>query len=253
MKKFRADELLCLRGHCAGKEEAALLIMEGKVRTSPDSLVRNPSEMLSAESPLLVDSSCPYVSRGALKLKDALEKFAPDLAGRICGDVGASTGGFTDLLLSKNASKVYAVDVGRGLLHWKLRTDERVIVREGVNARLLSKEIIPEPLDILVMDVSFISCTKILPAADPLMKEGALAFILVKPQFEAPRHLVPPGGVITDENVRQECLKKVTLFVEETLPWELVDVSDSPLKGPKGNREFVALFRKKTSSVPSGN
>ncbi|MBP5182961.1 MAG: TlyA family RNA methyltransferase, partial [Lentisphaeria bacterium] len=146
----------------------------------------------------------------------------------------------------------YAVDVGRGLLHWKLRTDERVVVREGVNARLLSEEIIPEPLDILVMDVSFISCTKILPAADPLMKEDALAFILVKPQFEAPRRLAPPGGVIADENVRQDCLKKVTQFVEENLFWELLDVSDSPLKGPKGNREFVALFRKKTLSDPSG-
>ncbi|MBR2365300.1 MAG: TlyA family RNA methyltransferase [Lentisphaeria bacterium] len=245
MKKYRADELLCLRGHCGSKEEAAILIMAGKVRTSPDAVVRKPSDMLSAETPLLVDSSCPYVSRGALKLKDALEKHAPDLTGCICGDVGASTGGFTDLMLSKNAAKVYAIDVGKGLLHWKLRTDKRVEVREGINAKELSKEIVPEELDVLVMDVSFISCTKILPAADTLMKKNALAFILVKPQFEAPKHLVPPGGVITDENVRQDCLKKVCDFVASNLPWELVDVSDSPLKGPKGNLEFVAHFMKK--------
>lgn len=245
MKKCRADELLCLRGHCAEKEEAAILIMAGKVRTSPDNVVQKPSEMLSMESPLLVDSGCPYVSRGAMKLKDSLEKFAPDLTGMICGDIGASTGGFTDLMLSKNAAKVYAVDVGKGLLHWKLRTDKRVEVREGVNAKLLSREIIPEELDMLVMDVSFISCTKILPSADGLLKEDAKIFILVKPQFEAPKNLVPPGGVITDENVRQMCLKKVCDFVAENLPWELSSVSDSPLKGPKGNLEFVAYFRKK--------
>lgn len=245
MKKYRADELLCLRGHCGSKEESAILIMAGKVRTSPDAVVQKPSQMLPADSPLLVDSACPYVSRGALKLKEALEKFAPDLTNMICGDVGASTGGFTDLMLSKNAAKVYAIDVGKGLLHWKLRTDERVVVREGVNARELSSQIVPEELDILVMDVSFISCTKILPAADSIMKKGALAFILVKPQFEAPKHLVPPGGVITDENIRQDCLKKVCDFVSANLSWELLDVSDSPLKGPKGNLEFVAHFIKR--------
>ncbi len=245
MKKYRADELLCLRGHCSGKEEAARLIMAGKVRTSPDAVVQKGSQMLPEDTPLLVDSGCPYVSRGALKLKDTLEKFAPDLTNCICGDVGASTGGFTDLMLSKNAAKVYAVDVGKGLLHWKLRTDERVVVCEGINGRELNKEIIPEELDILVMDVSFISCTKILPAADLLMKKACRAFILVKPQFEAPKHLVPPGGVITDENVRQDCLKKVLRFVEENLSWEVVDISDSPLKGPKGNLEFVAHFVKK--------
>lgn len=244
MKKCRADELLCLRGHCAEKEEAAILIMAGKVRTSPDHVIKKGSEMLNTDTPLLVDSGCAYVSRGALKLKDALEKFAPDLTGKICGDIGASTGGFTDLMLSKNAAKVYAVDVGKGLLHWKLRTDKRVQVREGVNARNLSREIVEEQLDILVMDVSFISCTKILPAADALMKENAQAFILVKPQFEAPKNLVPPGGVITDEDLRRKCLQKVCDFAAENLPWELVDVSDSPLKGPKGNLEFVAYFRK---------
>lgn len=244
MKKCRADELLCLRGHCAEKEEASILIMAGKVRTSPDAVVRKPSEMLAIDTPLLVDTACAYVSRGAFKLKESLEKFAPDLTNKICGDVGASTGGFTDLMLSKNAAKVYAIDVGKGLLHWKLRTDERVVVREGINARELSREIVPDELDILVMDVSFISCTKILPAADLLMKKGALAFILVKPQFEAPKNLVPPGGVILDEEVRKMCLKKVCDFIGENLSWQLVDVSDSPLKGPKGNLEFVAHFQK---------
>ncbi len=243
MKKKRADELLYEHGHCGSREEGALLIMAGKVRSGKDSLVDKPSRLFEADAVLLVDSGGEFVSRGAYKLRDSLDKFAPDLHGRIAADVGASTGGFTDLMLSRGAEKVYAVDVGRGLLHWKLRSDPRVVCLEGVNARTLSPELVPEKVDLLSMDVSFISATKILPAADSVMKEGALAFILVKPQFEAPREDVPPGGVVTDDNVRRAALEKVCAAAS-ALGWRLVDASDSPLKGPKGNREFVALFRK---------
>lgn len=246
-KNYRADELLCARGHCMSKEEAVILIMEGKVRVNKDDVVKNPSRMLPAESPLLVETGDEFVSRGAHKLKNALERISPDLTGKVCADIGASTGGFTHLMLTKNAAKVFAVDVGKGLLHWKLRQDERVVVLEGVNGKNISLEITGEKADILTMDVSFISTTKILAGADSILEEGALAYILVKPQFEAPREKVPPGGVITDENTRQEALQKVCNFVKENLPWELVEVTDSPLKGPKGNLEFVAVFRKKSA------
>ena len=245
MKKCRADELLCLRGHCAEKEEAAILIMAGKVRTSADNVVRKPSEMLGLESPLLVDSGCPYVSRGAMKLKDALEKNAPDLSGMICGDIGASTGGFTDLMLSKNAAKVYAVDVGKGLLHWKLRTDKRVEVREGVNAKLLSKEIIQDELDMLVMDVSFISCTRILPSADPLLKKDAKIFILVKPQFEAGRENIGKGGIVKDKDgkIKEAVFEKIK---KEALKngFSLIKTAPSPIVGGDGNTEYLALFER---------
>ena len=243
MKKKRADQLLYEHGHCDSIEQAALLILEGKVRSKADSLVRKGSELFDADTVLLVDHGLEYVSRGALKLKNALLKHAPDLRGKQAVDIGASTGGFTDLMLQCGAEKVYAVDVGKGLLHWKLRTDPRVVCLEGINARNISTQEVPEKVQILSMDVSFISATKILPSASELLEEGALAFILVKPQFEAPKEDVPPGGVVTDPLVRENALRKVCSCAE-SLNWTLIEAADSPLKGPKGNLEFVALFRK---------
>ena len=242
MKKKRADELLYEHGHCDSIADAALLILEGKVRCKADALVHKASEMFPADTVLIVDSGDEFVSRGAHKLKSALEKFAPDLHGKIASDIGASTGGFTDLMLAHGAEKVYAVDVGRGLLHWKLRTDPRVVCLEGVNARNLPPDTVPGKADLLSMDVSFISATRILPAADAVLKPGALAFILVKPQFEAPKSDVPPGGVVTDPAVRQAALDKVCAAAQ-TLGWELIEAADSPLRGPRGNLEYVAVFR----------
>ena len=242
MKKKRADELLYEHGHCESTADAALLILEGRVRSKPDALVHKASEMFPADTVLLVDSGTGFVSRGALKLQQALEKFASDLHGRIAVDIGASTGGFTDLMLQHGADKVYAVDVGRGLLHWKLRTDPRVVCLEGINARELPPDSVPGGADLLSMDVSFISATKILPAAHAVLKPGALAFILVKPQFEAPRQDVPPGGVVTDPAVRQAALDKVCAAAAG-LGWELIEAADSPLRGPRGNLEYVAVFR----------
>ena len=242
MKKKRADELLYEHGHCESTADAALLILEGRVRSKPDALVHKASEMFPADIVLLVDSGTGFVSRGALKLQQALEKFAPDLHGRTAVDIGASTGGFTDLMLQHGADKVYAVDVGRGLLHWKLRTDPRVVCLEGINARELPPDSVPGGADLLSMDVSFISATKILPAAHAVLKPGALAFILVKPQFEAPRQDVPPGGVVTDPAVRQAALDKVCAAAAG-LGWELIEAADSPLRGPRGNLEYVAVFR----------
>ena len=242
MKKKRADELLYEHGHSESTADAALLILEGRVRSKPDALVRKASEMFPADTVLLVDSGTGFVSRGALKLQKALEKFAPDLHGRTAVDIGASTGGFTDLMLQHGADKVYAVDVGRGLLHWKLRTDPRVVCLEGINARELPPDSVPGGADLLSMDVSFISATKILPAAHAVLKPGALAFILVKPQFEAPRQDVPPGGVVTDPAVRQAALDKVCAAADQ-LGWKLIEAADSPLRGPRGNLEYVAVFR----------
>ncbi len=247
MKKKRADELLYEHGHCESVADAALLILEGKVRSKPDALVRKASEMFPADTVLIVDPGIGFVSRGALKLQQALDKFAPRLDGLTAIDIGASTGGFTDLMLSRGAAKVYAVDVGRGLLHWKLRTDPRVVCLEGVNARSLPPDTVPGGADLLSMDVSFISATKILPAADAVLKPGALAFILVKPQFEAPKHDVPPGGVVTDPAVRRNALEKVC-NAAAALGWTLIEAADSPLRGPRGNLEMVAVFR--TSEKP---
>lgn len=244
MKKMRADQLLCERGHFETPEEAARFIMAGKVRFNKDMLLRKPGELIAIDEPLIVESELDYVSRGAYKLKDVLEAYLPSLSGLTALDIGASTGGFTDLMLRMGAEKVYAADVGRGLLHGKLRNDSRVVVVEGVNAKLLCENEIPEKVDIVTMDVSFISSTKVLPAADRLMKSGAMAFILVKPQFEAPRELVPPGGVIRDEKVRAQMIEKVVNFAVDSLKWRLDSVTPSPIKGPKGNQEYIAFFKK---------
>ena len=251
MKKKRADQLLYEHGHCDSIEQASLLILEGKVRSKADALVRKSSELFDADTVLLVDHGLEYVSRGALKLKNALLKHAPDLRGRKALDIGASTGGFTDLMLQCGAEKVYAVDVGKGLLHWKLRTDPRVVCLEGINARNISRNDVPEKVQVMSMDVSFISATKILGAASELLEEGALAFILVKPQFEAPKEDVPPGGVVTDPEVRKQALEKVCTCAK-SLNLILVEAADSPLKGPKGNLEFVSLFRKGPSGESAG-
>ena len=242
MKKKRADELLYEHGHCESIAEAALLILEGRVRSKPDALVHKASELFPADAVLQVDSGNEFVSRGALKLQRALEKFAPDLRGKTAVDIGASTGGFTDLMLKHGADRVYAIDVGRGLLHWKLRTDPRVVCLEGINARALPPDSVPGGADLLSMDVSFISAAKILPAAHAVLKKGALAFILVKPQFEAPKPDVPPGGVVTNPAVRQAALDKVCAAAA-ALGWQLLDAEDSPLRGPRGNLEYVAVFR----------
>lgn len=244
MKKIRADLLLCEQGHCATPEEGARLIMAGKVRLGPDHLLRKPSEMLDPETPLLIGNLSEYVSRGAYKLIPALDRFRPSLEGLVALDIGASTGGFTDLMLRRGAEKVYATDVGRGILHGKLRSDPRVTVVEGVNARTLSDQEVPEKTDVVTMDLSFISVTRVLPAADALMKQGAMAFILVKPQFEADRKDVPHGGVVTDERVREQTVEKVRRFAEGELSWQTLGVLPSPIKGPKGNQEYVVVFRK---------
>lgn len=201
--------------------------------------------MLPPDTEIILDEADKFVSRGALKLIDALEKHLFDFSGLTAFDIGASTGGFTDLMLQKGVSKVYTVDSGTSQLHQKLRNDPRVIFRENTNARYLDENFLPEKVDIVTMDLSFISATKVLPSADKFLKPGGIAFILVKPQFEAERKDVGKGGVVKDENIIQGCISKVANFAEKELGWKKTDIMPSPLKGPKGNQEYFIVFRKK--------
>ncbi len=242
-KKMRADELLVEKSLCETVEEARKYIMAGQARAGNDHVIRKASDLFPLEHPIFLDLPSPYVSRGAYKLKPGLEKYSEDCTGRVALDLGSSTGGFTDLMLQSGASKVYCVDVGTGQLHYKLRQDERVIVLEKTNARTLGEEQIPEKVDLVTSDVSFISVIKILPSADRFMKNGALAFILVKPQFEVERSLVG-DGVIRDEELRLKMVQKVKTYCELELGWQTLEVIPSPLKGPKGNQEYISVFKK---------
>ncbi len=239
----RADVLIFKKGLCASREDGKKLIMAGKVRTGCDAVVMKPSENYPEDTEFTVEQPSPYVSRGAYKLLDALEKYMPDLDGMIGLDVGASTGGFTDLMLQKGASKVYAVDSGHGQLHDKLRNDPRVISMEKVNARYLDELAIPEKIDIMTMDVSFISVTKIIPATAKLLKSGAFAFILIKPQFELEKKDVGKGGVVRDESLRQKAVDNISSFACNEMKWTLLEVVPSSIKGPKGNQEYMAVFK----------
>jgi len=185
-----------------------------------------------------------YVGRGGYKMEGALKEFGLDPTGWTCLDIGASTGGFTDCLLQHGAAKVWAIDVGHDQLSWKIRNDPRVEVREGMNARYLSEDEIPDALDAIVIDVSFISLTLILPAAAPLLKPGAVLIALIKPQFELRREQVGKGGVVRETMLHDEAVQKVREFVAQVLPslaWQ--GCIESPIKGGEGNTEFLACLR----------
>jgi 23S rRNA (cytidine1920-2'-O)/16S rRNA (cytidine1409-2'-O)-methyltransferase len=242
--KVRLDQLLVQRGLAESREKAQRLILAGAVRVNgapagkPGHTVADEPELV-----LAVEASERFVSRGGLKLEKAFETFGLDVAGRICLDVGASTGGFTDCLLQHGAARVYAVDVGRGQLDWRLRGDPRVVVREGVNARYLKPGDLPEPVSFAVADVSFISLTKILPAVTPLMETGDLV-TLIKPQFEAGAGQVGKGGVVRDPAVRERVVAEIRDFGGRLpgLVWQAC--CESPIKGPAGNVEFLAWWKR---------
>lgn len=252
MKK-RADILLVAQGLCESRTLAQRLIMSGQVRVGADHVLQKASELYAEDTAFSVVMPCPYVSRGAYKLEAGLEACQPPLAGMVALDVGASTGGFTDLLLQRGVRRVYAVDVGHGQLHARLRADPRVVVCEGVNARYLDAGVVPEPVDILVGDVSFISLKLVLPACAARLKAGGWVFVLVKPQFEAGRAEVGKGGVVRDPAVRQRCVDEVCSFAERDLHWRRVSVVLSPITGPAGNQEYVAVFRAPATADAQGN
>ena len=243
--KRRADVLAVEQGLCATRTQAQRLILAGQVRSGPDHVVEKPGQVLAPDTQLTLDQPFPYVSRGALKLIAVLDAVPAVLDGAAALDVGASTGGFTDVLLRRGARRVYAVDVGYGQLHAKLRDDPRVCI-ERVNARYLTAAQVPEPVDILTADVSFISLRQVLPACLPFLKPGAWCFVLVKPQFEAGREHVGKGGVVRDPAVREQCVKDICQFAETELGLALVTVVPSPILGPAGNQEFMVAMRTAT-------
>lgn len=238
MAKLRLDILLIERGLVESRNRAQALIMAGKVRVD-DQIVVKPGTPISAEAEVSLEQDLPYVSRGGVKLAAALDIFKIDPAGAICADVGASTGGFTDVLLRRGAARVYAIDVGYGQLDWKLRQDERVVVMERTNARYL--EALPEPVNLVTIDASFISLKLILPAVKRWLASPALVVALVKPQFEAGRNQVGKGGVVRSKTVHRQVLQDTINYAIEA-EFELLGITSSPITGPAGNHEFLVCL-----------
>lgn len=241
MAKERLDLLLVRRGLCPSREKAQRLIMAGEVFSGGTRLDKA-GQTLAGDTPLEVRAAERYVGRGALKLEGALVHFALDPSGLTCLDVGASTGGFTDCLLQHGAAKVYALDVGHGQLDWKIRRDPRVVVREHCNARHLQPADLPEKVQLIVADVSFISLTLVLPPAAALLTHGGMIVALIKPQFELSRAEVGRGGVVRDDAARQKAVQKIRDFALR-LGWAWGGVVDSPVAGADGNRELLCLLR----------
>jgi len=234
--KRRIDQLLVDRGLAESRERAKALVLAGEVSVDGQRADK-PGHSVPADSRIEVAARLPYVSRGGLKLERALAHFSIDVTGRVCLDIGTSTGGFTDCLLQHGAERVHAVDTGSGQIAWKLRTDKRVVLHEKVNARHLSFEEIGEFSDLAVFDVSFISVTLILPAVAGLLKETGEMVILVKPQFEVGRGQVGKGGIVRDPALHRAACTRIEKAVRE-LGFE-TSLIESPILGAEGNREFL--------------
>ncbi len=240
----RLDQALVARGLAESRARAQALIMAGLV-FSGEARLDKPGQQVADDAALEVRGrDHPWVSRGGVKLAHALDAFEIDPAGLVCLDVGASTGGFTDVLLTRGARRVYAVDVGRAQLAWKLRTDPRVVCLEGVNARYLTEAEVPEPPDLVVCDASFIGLETVLPAALALAAPGAHLVALIKPQFEAGRGQVGKGGVVRDPAVHEAVVARVRAWLAARPGWTVLATDQSPITGPDGNREFLISGRK---------
>lgn len=238
-KTERVDALLVQQGLCDSREQAKRLILAGEVRCG-DRIIDKASAKLPLDAPLELAQRPRYVGRGGFKLEAALEAFAVDPGGRVCMDVGASTGGFTDCLLQHGALRVHALDVGTNQLVWKLRQDPRVISREQFNARHLVAEDLGEAIDLAVMDLSFISLTKVLPAVFGVMSATGTVICLIKPQFELSREEISRGGIVRDERLHEKAVASIRHFVEQTPGWTWRGLIPSPIKGTDGNQEFLA-------------
>ena len=240
LRKLRLDRLMVERGLAESREKAQALIMAGEVMLNGQKAAK-PGQSVVEDAAVEVLARPPYVSRGGFKLAAALREFAIDPQGKVCLDVGASTGGFTDALLQAGAARVHAVDVGSGQLDWKLRNDARVVVHEGINARELRFEQIGEQAAIVVCDVSFISVTLILPALIPLLQNGGQMVILIKPQFEVGKGQVGKGGIVRDPELHRAACERVDNAVRE-LGFQ-TSVMESPILGAEGNKEFLLHAR----------
>lgn len=244
MAKARADQLLVDHGLAETRTKAQALIIAGSV-FSGERRIDKPGQLLPGDTPLeLRGQPLPYVSRGGFKLAHGLDHFALDPTGMTAIDVGASTGGFTDVLLQRDAAHVYAVDVGHGQLDWRLRNDPRVTVLEKTNARHLTSEQIPEPVDLVVCDASFISLKLVLPASLAMVRPEGWLIALIKPQFEVGKGEVGKGGVVRDEALHIRVCEEIAAWLGEDQRWSVRGVTPSPILGPKGNREFLIHARR---------
>lgn len=250
--KRRVDALLVEQGLVETRTKAQALVLAGRVYVG-ESRLDKPGHSIASDTILtLRGDEHPWVSRGGVKLAHGLEQFDIEAVDRICLDVGASTGGFTDVLLQAGARKVYAVDVGRGQLDWSLRNDPRVVVHEGVNARYLEPSIIPEAPSVIVCDASFIGLETLLPAALSLAQPGAVLVALIKPQFEVGKGRVGKGGVVRDPALHEEVCERIRSWLEESMGWHVLGIAESPITGPKGNKEFLIAARSQTRQDDSG-
>lgn len=248
VRKQRVDQLLVERGLVESRSRAQAVIMAGLVY-SDTRRIDKPGQTLREDAALeLKGQDHPWVSRGGLKLAKGLEAFEVDPTGLTALDVGASTGGFTDVLLAKGAAKVFAVDVGHGQLAWKLRQDPKVVVLERCNARHLTGDQITEPVDLVVCDASFIGLRTVLQAPLALTRPGARLLALIKPQFEVGRALVGKGGVVRDPELHQKVCDEIRDWLESLPGWSVMGVTESPIKGPEGNTEFLIAGQRSTDS-----
>lgn len=241
--------MLVERGLAENRTRAQALILAGLVFHDTKRLDKPGAQVASDIELNVRGKPHPWVSRGGMKLAHALDHFGIDPGGRVCLDIGASTGGFTDVLLSRGAARVYAVDVGHGQLDWKLRNDERVIVLERVNARHLTREQVPEEIEIVTCDASFIGLETILPApmaltVPPVNEKGAVLIALIKPQFEVGKGRVEKGGVVRDPALHREVCDRIVEWMGRREGWTVVGVTESPILGPEGNKEFLIAAKK---------
>ena len=236
--KQRADVALTERGLCESRAKAQVHILAGEVYVGTRRIDK-PSELIKVEDELEIrEKTAQYASRGGFKLEKAIKSFGADLTGKVCMDIGAATGGFTDVCLQNGAAHVYAVDVGYGQFAWRLRNDPRVTLYERTNARALTPDMVPLHPTVTVMDVSFISIRLILPVAAQLMGENGVFYTLIKPQFEAGRERVGKKGVVRDPAVHEDVLSEIVAFAS-TIGWQVRKLDYSPIKGPEGNIEFL--------------
>ncbi len=246
--KMRLDVAVFERGLAETREKAKALIMAGSVYLNGQKALKGGAAVKDTDIIEVRGAVNPYVSRGGLKLHKAVQNFGLSLEGCVCIDIGASTGGFTDCMLSNGAAKVYAIDVGYGQLAWKLRCDERVVNMERTNFRYVTHEQIPEQVDFASVDVSFISLRKILPVMRELLRDGGRAVCLIKPQFEAGRENVGKKGVVRDRAVHESVVASITEFAVES-GFNVCNVDFSPIKGPEGNIEYLMLVEKSDSAA----
>ena len=241
MPKIRLDQIIVQRGFAENSEQAQRIIRAGMVRVNEQPATK-PGHQYPSDAELFVKERQKYVSRGGLKIEGAHQQFGFDLAGAVCLDIGSSTGGFTDFMLQHGAAKVYAIDCGTNQLHYRLRSDPRVVVMENTNARYLTEEDLPEKADFCSIDTSFISLKLILPPLKNLIKPGGHIISLIKPQFEADKEQVGKGGVVRDPAIREEVVEKIKTFGTQELGFRWLERCTSPITGPAGNVEFLAYW-----------